>query len=487
MILLPAFLLLVGCSAPGEDDLKLEEMQAHITYLASDELEGRMTGSPGGEKAGAYIAEQFKLAGLETLPGADGYTQSLPYKRLPIVVEGTLGLERGLWEQGRDLLVVEGPALETKADAVFLPELENHDSDLSNKVVMVPFGTGRNLASAMRAKRRTAAQGGAVALVELYTGPRWDFLVRILASSIPSPAWGEPEAEVRPIPHLVLYDSNGAVADLVRKPGSHRVELNVPARLPEPVTSSNIVGTVKGTDSRLRDEYVIVMAHYDHLGRTASTDEEADTIYNGARDNAMGVTALLGAARALGSAPPKRSVIFLALTGEEVGTTGSRFYVEHPLAPLKDTVFALNSDNAGFNDANLITVAGLKRTGAASAIEAAASDFEMEVIENPSPELRLFYRSDNINFARAGIPAPTFSAGFRAWDDSLTRYYHRLADEVGPDFDFDYLLRFSQAFARAARRIADLPDKPRWASGDEFEAQWKILHGDGAADNGPGD
>ena len=226
------------------------------------------------------------------------------------------------------------------------------------------------------------------------------------------------------------------------------ITIQTPGQPEQRVNAVNVAGIIEGSDPTLKNEYVILSAHFDHLGtiRRQQNTATEDTIYNGARDNAMGVTGLLAAAKALAQQPPKRSVLILALTGEEVGLLGSRYYAEHPLVPLKQTVFDLNIDGAGYNDTTILSVIGLERTGAKSEIEAAAKAAGLGVFAEPAPEQGLFDRSDNVAFAAKGIPAPTFSPGFKTFDEAIGKYYHQTIDNP-ESLDFDYLKRFCQAYA----------------------------------------
>jgi Zn-dependent M28 family amino/carboxypeptidase len=169
--------------------------------------------------------------------------------------------------------------------------------------------------------------------------------------------------------------------------------------------------------------------------------------------------------------------LLLACTGEEVGLLGSRYYAEHPLVPLNKTVFNLNIDGAGYNDTSIVTVIGLERTTAERDILDACKPFGLTAIQDPAPEQNLFDRSDNVSFARKGIPAPTFSPGFRAFDDAINKFYHQAADQADEQFDFAYFHRFVKAFIHAARRIADNPSSPQWKSGDKYESIGKKLYG----------
>ena len=169
-------------------------------------------------------------------------------------------------------------------------------------------------------------------------------------------------------------------------------------------------------------------------------DESGDTIYNGARDNAVGVTTVLSMAENMAKYPTKRSALFILFTAEEKGLIGSKYYVENPIVPLDQMVYCFNSDNGGYNDTSVATIVGLTRTTAQQNIENATSTFGLKAMEDPAPEQGLFNRSDNVHFAKKGIPSPTFSLGFTNFADA-TKYYHRPNDEADT-LDYDYLLKF---------------------------------------------
>jgi Zn-dependent M28 family amino/carboxypeptidase len=229
----------------------------------------------------------------------------------------------------------------------------------------------------------------------------------------------------------------------------------------------------------LNKEFVVLSAHFDHVGTLQSSDRPAtqtDSIFNGARDNAFGVTALLSAAKVLAKHPPKRSVLVVALTAEEIGLIGSKYFVEHPPVPLEKMIFNLNTDGAGQSDSTIVAVMGLNRVGAADEITLACKAFGLEPFADPAPEQNLFDRSDNVSFAAVGIPAPTFSPGFRQFDNSILKHYHQPSDEV-ETLDFDYVLKFCKAFALASRKVADKSQRPRWADGDKYQPAFIELYG----------
>ncbi|RZV58890.1 MAG: M28 family peptidase, partial [Flavobacteriaceae bacterium] len=177
-----------------------------------------------------------------------------------------------------------------------------------------------------------------------------------------------------------------------------------------------------------------------------------------------------------------RSALFILFTGEEKGLLGSNYYVENPVLPLNQMVYCFNSDNGGYNDTSLATIVGLTRTTAEKNITNAASKFGLTAIEDPAKEQGLFDRSDNVNFAKKGIPAPTFSLGFTAFNGDVTKYYHRPGDEANT-LDYDYLLKFFRAYVLSGRNIANDMATPTWVSGDKYEAASKTLYKNKAIKN----
>jgi Zn-dependent M28 family amino/carboxypeptidase len=243
-------------------------------------------------------------------------------------------------------------------------------------------------------------------------------------------------------------------------------------------TLRNVLALVPGTDPVLSSQYIVLSAHYDHVGFTAEAVDEAgkkDNIYNGARDNATGVAAVIAAAKYFARYPPKRSVLFVCYTAEEEGEIGSQYYVDHPLIPLDHTVFNLNVDNASYNTTHAICLFGLGRTSADSLIRKACLAYGLAVLDEPSGGQGLFERSDNYSMAKKGVPAPNFSLGMKVWDAEITNRYHRLSDEVG-NMDLGYVVKFIRAYILSAQYIADNPEQPRWTRGDRYEGDWQDLY-----------
>jgi Zn-dependent M28 family amino/carboxypeptidase len=239
----------------------------------------------------------------------------------------------------------------------------------------------------------------------------------------------------------------------------------------------NVMAFIPGTDATLRDQYIVLSSHYDHLGvakHPKMEEGKLDSIYNGARDNASGTTAVIDAARFFGKYPAKRSILFICYTAEEEGLIGSEWYANHPLVPMNKTVYNLNIDNASYDDTTLITLVGLHRTTGDSAILAAAAVYGLTVNNDPTGG-GLFFESDNAPLALHGVPAPTYSMGMRAMDSTIFNRYHRLSDETG-NMDMHYIVKWIRTYILAAETIANDPVQPRWTPGDLYEKTWMKLY-----------
>jgi Peptidase family M28 len=472
-----------------ETQLSRAEIESHIRFLASDELQGRRTGEPGNATAARYIAEQFRQQGLTPAPGQSDFFQRVTLDRTGPAGSGSLIAGADTLRMGRNLLMLTGNAAELTAPTVYVGYglTEGTDGyngrDVRGKIVVALVGSAeakspQELFSAARTKRKLATDKGAAALVELYAeATPWGLVAQYFSrEQISLPASGS-AATPSSMPHLWANNQNNVLKSL--KTDAVTVMLRVGGRSRSVMISANVAGLIVGSDPALRNEYVILSAHFDHVGvgkQGGGAYTPADSIFNGARDNAIGTAALLAAAKALQQQPPRRSVLIVALTGEEVGLLGSKFYAENPLVPLSQTVFDLNIDGAGYSDTTLVSVLGLNRTGAAGEIEMAARRFRLTAFADPAPEQGLFDRSDNVSFAAKGIPAPTFSPGFKAFDEVIAKNYHQVSDEAAT-LDFAYIQRFCQAYCYAARLIADRPTRPQWSAGDKYEAAAKQLYG----------
>lgn len=499
LALLLAVLTLAACSRPEsqtpspalfvtdstqwpEDRFALDQTSTHLRTLASDDMMGRDPGTPGGDAAAQYIAEQFRAAGVQPMDGADEYFQYVPLAEQRPAEVGLLMWNATTFEQGATLLVMGGPATDIEAEAVdagFATPEDLDAVDVDGKIAFVRFGQpdDQSLGGALRAmtgKASRLAEADAAGVVEVYQGGRpLATVIGTLQSGRLALSTGSPT-----LPYVWVTDAEGGLLAQAEAGDLGTMRLQSSGMQTIDRTSPNVVGLIEGTDPALRDQYLLLMAHYDHIG--AGLDKRgatpADSIFNGARDNGMGTVAVINAAHAFAEAPPRRSVIVLAVTAEESGLIGSRYFVDNPLVALDDIVYVLNIDNGGYNDTSIVTVVGLGRTTADRHLEAGAARYGLGAIADPSPGEGLFNRSDNVNFARAGIPAPTFSAGFRAFDAEIMKYYHQAADEADEHFDFAYLLTFTQAYTHAARLIANDDEAPFWVADDPYEAAGKALY-----------
>lgn len=287
-------------------------------------------------------------------------------------------------------------------------------------------------------------------------------------------------AGVKPLPGDSGYYQifNHQFTPLERDRMDKQVASNITFSTLRGIVLKNILAFVPGTDPRLRNQYIILSSHYDHVGVADSAIMEngkMDSIFNGARDNATGTAAVIGAAKYFARYPPKRSVLFICYSAEEEGEIGSKYYARHPLIPLDRTVCNLNVDNAGYNTTHAICLFGLGRTSVDSLVQKACMIYGLTVLSEPDDQ-DIFSRSDNYVLAQKGIPAPNFSLGMTVWDKTIETRYHRLSDEV-ENMDLDYVVKFMRAYILSAQYIANNHFQPKWTEGDPYEKDWQTLFG----------
>ncbi|WP_291779424.1 M28 family peptidase [Cecembia sp.] len=465
-----------------ETNFNERESISHFRFLASDELMGRDPIRPEIDAAARYIAEQFWKYGAQEIEGANGYYQNIPFRLSYPPSKGMVNLGENEFTQGEDLLVLDGPSLEGSFELVVLGYgLENDyaGKDVQGKIVVTNVGAPNRLSpsdlfAVGREKTALAKAKGAAGIIEMYNVPTvpWalvsNFLNRTQLTVDTNPG-------TESIPYIWLRDLSNNHINAIGKGDITKAAFQIEGKLNRSIIGKNVVALIEGTDPELKNEYVMLSAHYDHVG-VGRPNAEGDSIYNGARDNAVGTVALINAARYFAKHPPKRSILICAWTAEEKGLLGSAYFAENPLVPLNQIIFNLNIDNAGYNDTSIVTVVGLGRTSADHLISDGTAAFGLEAIADPSPEQGLYDRSDNVNFARKGIPAPTFSLGFTAFDEEISKHYHQPSDEVG-NFDLDYAVLYWKSYLLAAENIANWNEKPRWNEGDKYEEVSKTLYG----------
>ena len=447
-----------------------DKVKAHLEFLASDLLEGRNTGSQGLEIAASYIAAQFRSNGLEEVDGS--YLQPVGFATFTPPDSSTLSVGDQSFDFKKDYIVINGRKESLTASTVDIgfgssDEIEN--VDLRFKIAVSIAGDGKSqdprdwIASSIQ-KRKKVKEAGGVALIEIYqsTAIPWRFLRRLGTQ----PQTGlDQEVDQNDLPNIWLGTTDDAVIQTL-KGGDTPVILYMDAVERSKFTSANVVGMLTGTDESLSEEYMVYSAHYDHVG-IGRPDERGDTIYNGARDNAVGVTAVLSLAEYFSKHPPKRSSIFVLFTAEEKGLLGSRYFTDNLPVPTEKIKYNFNIDNGGYNDTTIVSVIGLTRTEAEEDIQKACQLLNLTAIEDPAKEQGLFDRSDNVNFARLGIPAPTFSLGFRAFDSEIFKYYHRPGDEVA-SLNMNYIEKYVKAYLLSAHNIANRDSAPFWIEGDKY-------------------
>jgi hypothetical protein len=457
------------------------ESEAHLSFLASDEMRGRNTGSPEIDIAANYIKTQLKILGAKPVPGDTTYFQDVRLEKITPASAATLSMDSDVFKLKDDLIYISGGSASLNTDMVFVGYGTASDfekADVKGKIVVALAGSNATtnavqaLLSDSPAKGKVAAAHGAAALIEimLLPGLPWPALVNFLSSERMMTQKESPVA----MPHLYMKKSEARSITSFMETKTAVGKLQVEVKPTASIRAKNVAGVIEGKDPALKNEWIVISAHYDHVG--VNKNAGADSIFNGARDNAIGTVALLQAAKFFGQNRPKRSILFLAVTGEEKGLLGSEWYSNHPLIPLKQTVFNYNCDGAGYNDKTIATAIALNRTTVDELLKKACEAFGLTLKGDPAPEQNLYERSDNLNFAVKGVPAIDFAPGVKAFDKDLFKYYHQPADEVG-SLDMNYIEKFHRAFVYGAVLIANAAERPTWVKGDKFEEAGKKLYG----------
>ena len=431
-------------AAPALDRISAESLRANITWLAADQRAGRMTPSPGLEASAEYIARLFAQAGLE--PGGDGgtYLQSAHFAQIsPSTAGFHLTLETG------------GRKLNVPADAASLHALSAFD--YQNASVLKLPRTGP--LPSMVGKIVVGDQAWeAPAELRKLESRKPALIVLSIAEETPADSSTLVETDSF-VPILRIHSR--AAAELLNSGSETKLTLHAPAPVRHDVTLHNVAGILRGADPVLRDQFVILSAHYDHLG--VKPPGLGNRIYHGANDNASGAASLVEIAKAVGGGAerPRRSVLFLAVFGEEEGLLGSAYYVRHPPVPLDHTIADINLEQLGRTDSSdgpeLARFAftgpsysDLPRTMAAAAKTAGVTVYRKETADE------YFDRSDNYSFAAAGIVAHTIVVAFEFPG------YHEVNDEADK-LDYRNLVKVDRAIAAGLESVADSPVPPKWS------------------------
>ncbi len=532
-----AILLLGAAAGPGAEDvaraartIEAPALRAHVKFLASDLLEGRLPGTRGDRLARAYVAARFEALGLEPAAPGGGWFQEVPLVGTTSHVQGpmqfTAGDRRLALAFGDEMMASSGVQRERAgwrdAEVVFVgygitaPEFGWDDfkgADVKGKVLLVMNNDPESDPALFAGKTRLyygrwsykyeeAARRGAAGVIIIHTTPSASYPWQVVRTSwagqkfdLPSAggptievqAWAT-EASSRAIAALGGQDLDALRAAAERRdfrpvPLGVKVSLSLENELTR-TSSANVLARLPGRDPRRAGEAVLYTAHHDHLGTIQGAAPGGDAIYNGAVDNATGVAALLEIARAFTKLPerPARSVLFAAVAAEEQGTLGSDFLAQHPPVPAGRIAAVVNMDAMNvFGRTRDVTVVGYGKSSLDADVVAVAAEQGRIVKPESHPDRGAYYRSGHFPLAKVGVPGAYVGGG----DDYLGRpagwgeaqheawgraHYHQPSDEWRDEYDLSGMAEDAQLLFRLGVRVAEAAQAPTWRAGDEFEA-----------------
>ena len=537
---LSAFLPCVTASAQSAEvreaarTITVDGMMKHIRVLSSDEFEGRAPGTPGEEKSVNYIREQFQSMGLK--PGnPDGtYIQDVPL--VGFAAHPTISFSAGsqkidfkfpndavVWSRHflPDVKVEDCPVVFV-GYGVVAPEYGWDDYkgvDVRGKTLLMLINDppvpdpndpekldpkvfkGREMTYYGRWTYKyeiAAAKGAKAAIIVHQTGPAgYPWGVVMMSNGRETFGLQTPDATSNRVAvegwvtldnARKMVSAAGADFDALKKSAVSRdfrpVKLNLKANIDvqstiRKVASRNVVAKLEGSDPKLKDQYIIYTAHWDHLGRDPKL--QGDQIYNGALDNASGTAALLEIARAYTKVKPKRSVLFLSVTAEEKGLLGSKYYAEHPLYPLTSTLADFNIDGVNvWGKTRDVGVVGMGQSTLEDVLAATVKEQGRILVQESDPTKGHYFRSDHFEFAKVGVPALYLDRGSdyvgkprdygaRKRDEYVARDYHQVSDEIKPDWDLSGAAEDMQLFFEVGYKVAEGDAWPQWKAGSEFK------------------
>lgn len=516
------------------------DMAWRIQTLASDEFAGRAPSTPGGRAASQWIADEFERMGVEPAGENGTYFQTVPLveatldtatAEIDITVNGEpMGLEMGndvvFWTKrlnGRqeidasDLVFVgygivapeygwndyEGLDMTGRTAVILVndPGYATGDEDLFNGNAMTYYGRWTyKYEEAMRQGAEGAivihqtepASYGWHVVAGSWQGAQYDLETETANDRAALEGWITEDVARR------LFEATGldfdALTEAAHQPGFEAVPMEgavLDAAFDTQINrleSRNVAGVIPGTQRP--DEYVLYMAHWDHLGETITLNS-ADGIYNGAVDNATGTAAIMEVAEMMAANPSERSALFVAVTLEESGLLGSAFFGENPLVPLDQIVGGINMDGMlPTGPTSDVVVIGYGSSELEDILAEAAAEQDRTLAPDPNPAAGYFYRSDHISLAKLGVPMlyadggsthVEYGAAFGEEIDSAyrARAYHNFDDEFSHDWDFDALARDARLMGNVGLRIANSSDWPNWYDGNEFRALRDAMMADG--------
>lgn len=506
-----------------------KDIERYMAYLADDTLLGREAGTPGYDAAADYVAKAFEDLGLK--PAGDGgtYFQEVRLKRAYRDVAGASLLAQGengvVIPMGENVDFAIGASVSQAQSTISAPVVfagfgivapkegrnDYEGLDVKGKIVATLARTPSGIDTEERAfygsrKGKEASDRGAVGIVSLPTTTSenvYSFERLVSEGRLDSArmSWIKPGGDTfsrapglkggaslsmegaekafqdSPVPWseiVALAEIEGSVIPTFELPLKMTI---AQASTLDEVTSSNVAGMIEGTDPALKDEVIVLTAHLDHIGVTPSA--EGDIINNGALDNAAGIATLLDAARMMmQNTPPRRSVMFLAVTAEEKGLLGSQYFAKNPTVAKDKIVANINLDMPVLTyDFTDIIVFGGARSTLEPAISRAAAEMDITIGPDPFPEQGIFTRSDHFRFVEEGIPSVMISTGFAnggesGWGTHFAEHYHRPSDDMMNNLDFDAAARFAELKTRITFEIANQDARPVWKDGDFFAAQF---------------
>ncbi|MFQ5824330.1 MAG: M20/M25/M40 family metallo-hydrolase [bacterium] len=522
----------LNCQSPEtvgrlEGALKLHRIRAHLQYLSDDLMEGRGTGSRGSELAAKYIASQFQTAGLIPAVGDSSYFQNVELLGMIPTASLTIRGPSKTWKlkQGSQFVgwtEIEQANVSFKdLDVIFMgfgivaPEYNWNDYtniDVTGKVLMMFVNepqTADSLLFGGRAltyygrwtyKFEEAIRKGAEAVILIHTTPLAGYGWNVVQNSWTGKQFYIKSPEdtkflkfeswiTQDVAQEVLQAAGLSLDNLIDQASSSDFK---PITLPLKVTASvqneilhiqspNVIAKLEGSDPQLKEECIIYTSHYDHLGKNES--ESGDNIFNGAYDNASGTAALIEIAQAFTrlSNPPKRTVLFAAVTAEESGLLGSQYYAQHPIYSLAKTAANINIDavNVWGRTENIIAM-GADRSTISKVVQKVADEMHMEISPDPMPEQGFFYRSDQFSLVKVGVPAVYFDAGLKFvgkpadWgkklmEEYIEKRYHSVEDEYDPSWSLEGTVQVSKFALKTGLYLANAPTMPEWNEGDQFK------------------
>ncbi len=535
-------LLLAGADSPKTNSAAESSLLKHIQVLASDEFEGRGPGTPGEEKAVGYIATQLKAIGLKPGNPNGTYIQEAPLVGFKTEAEGLIRVGDIAFplKSLDDWVAVSRRQTKSVAikttDIVFVgygvvaPEYGWDDYkgvDVKNKTIIMlvgdpqvpdPANPSKLDETMFKGKAMTyygrwtykyeiaAEKGAAAALIVHETGPA-GYPFSVVQGSwsrenfdLPAPdknvgraaieGW-LPLDKAKAVLKAANLDFDTLKASAAKKnfrpvviPGGHAgFEAENSLRQ---VKSKNVVGLLEGSDPKLKDEYVVYTAHWDHLG--VDPKLPGDQIFNGAADNASGVAAVLEAAKLFSAGErPKRSILFLLVTAEEKGLLGAKYYATHPLYPLDRTLADINLDVINlWGRTSDISSVGMGQTTLDDLLGVVASAHGRTIGSDTEPEKGLYYRSDHFEFAKNGVPALNLKGGdkylgkgddygAKVRDGYTQNDYHKPSDEVKADWDLSGAVEDVGIAVEVGRIVANGTKYPEWKPTSEFRAKREAM------------